>query len=114
MPGSFTFRLDSPFQGPRRVVEPGTLPSYLFTQTEHWIDVQGFQHRIKDMNEEQVKWTLDYLLANARDRREQWAFEQKQTYDVKQKARRWMLDQPVVLAFMRRLVELADLEAQRA
>lgn len=94
--------------GPQRVVEPGTLPSRLFDQTDIWIDPQGFQHRIAEMTEENVKWVLDYILANARGLREAWSTELRKTYDTKQKARRWVLDRPVTVALMRRLVELAD------
>lgn len=88
---------------PQRVVESGVFPAWLFDQTEFWIDPNGFQHRIADLPVDTCKHFLDMMLANARQMREHWAFETKQVYDNDQRARRWMLDQPVIVALMQRI-----------
>lgn len=94
--------------GRRPVVEPGHLPSALLDQEEHWIDPQGYGHDIADMDEEFVTYVLDHLLGNARRIREMWSTEMRETYDTTQKARRWMLDRPAVVALMRQRVAEYD------
>lgn len=97
------FQLD-----PSPVVAPGTLPSALLEQADVWIDPQGYQHRIEDLDEDFVLFVLDHLMANARRLRDQWAAELLQDYDEGQRARRWMLERPVMVALMRQRVALAD------
>jgi hypothetical protein len=77
-----------------------------------WINPQGYAHEITRMGEEDVLWCLDFALANARKLRIAWSAELKQTFDVDQRARRWMLDKIVIRALMRRLIAI-ELEKEQ-
>lgn len=87
------------------------LPTALLDQRDVWMDVAGTEHRLADMSEDALLWSLDYCLANASRLRDAWAIEHETTYDAAVKARRWMLSRPIVRAFMWQLVLLEDLES---
>jgi hypothetical protein len=88
------------------IVKPGTFPPAMLDQRDIWIDTGGYAHRIDLLDENAVLWSLDYALANASQLRTAWATGMKQTYDVGQRARRWMLDRAVIRRLMKRLIEL--------
>lgn len=87
-------------------VKPGTFPAAMLDQRDIWIDTEGYAHRIALLAEQDVLWSLDYCLANASRLRTAWATEMKQTYDVEQRARRWILDRVVIRALMTRLISI--------
>lgn len=93
---------------PVPTVKPGTLPARYLEQAERWVDTGGFEHEIASMELEPVLYYLDYILANARQIRDAWSAELRETYDEEQRARRWMLERPVTLAFIRRLLVLKN------
>jgi hypothetical protein len=85
-------------------------PVVILDQERVWVDPQGYAHNIDLLDEDSVLWTLDYALANARWLRDAWAKEKKETFDVAERARRWMLDRKVIRKLMRRLVQLEGAE----
>lgn len=93
------------------VTEPGRIPTGLLDQTQRWVDPQGFEHAIAELPDNFVLYVLDFVLANAKNLRDAWSVEQRQTYDTEQRARRWMLERPAVIALMARLVELHGYKA---
>lgn len=95
---------------PEPVVTPGTLPSWLFDQDEFWIDTEGFQHHIDELDRETVEFVISYLFSYASLIRSGWSMETKQTFDVKQKPRRWLLTKPGPRALFERFVLLNKAE----
>lgn len=93
---------------PRPVVEPGTMPSWLFSQHKWWIDPHGFQHRIDELSLDDCYGYINTLLTYSRRWREQWATELRETYDTQQRPRDWMIRQPIVRAFMARIIALTE------
>lgn len=98
---------------PKRVVKPGTLPSWLFDQDEVWIDPNGYQHRISDLDREMVEFLITYLFSYASRVRTAWAMETKQTFDVEQRAKRWLLTTPGMRALIERLAIINKIEQLR-
>lgn len=93
----------------------GAFPTEILDQDTIWIDPQGQQYRIDATEDEEVLlWGIDYLLANSRFLREAWATKGRKIYDTDQRARRWMLEQPLTKALMRKLVELWQTKEQEA
>lgn len=86
-----------------QVCVPGHLPTGLLDQVEKWVDLGGLEWRVDEMSEEFILWAIDFLLANASTVRAAWAVEHKATYDTNVKARRWMLDRPIMREFMGRV-----------
>lgn len=95
---------------PQPVVEPGTLPAWLLDQTEVWIDPQGYQHRIADLDREMVEWVIYYLFSYASRVRMAWSMEKQETFDTSQKARRWMMTKPGFKALIERLAVLNKID----
>lgn len=97
--------------------EPGKIHTWTFDQDELWIDNQGYEHRLMDMDIEYIKNVLVFLQNGAE--RFRWAYTTQHAavaYDeasapgpswdptvFNQHARRWLLDLPLV----QRLMEIA-------
>lgn len=104
--------------------EIGRIHTWTFDQDEIWIDKQGIEHRVDDMNIEYVKNVLVFLQNGAE--RFRWAYRMQHAavaYDeasapgpswdpaaFNQHARRWLLDLKLVKRLQRRIV-IAELRS---
>lgn len=93
---------------PVTVAKPGTYPVAMLDQREAWVGLDGFAYAISSLGEDDCLWALDYSLVNSKMLRDAWAFSKKESYDDKQRPRRWMLQRPGIRALLRRLVEIED------
>lgn len=91
--------------GKEKVCAAGTLPPRLLDQSSIWIDTGGYAHRLVELDEEEVLGVFDFILANAKKLRDAWGIETKQIFDTNERARRWILRRPIMLALMELLVQ---------
>jgi hypothetical protein len=90
------------------IVKPGTYPIGMLDQRVYWVGTDGRAYDIKTLTADEILWALDYSLANAAKLRTTWSMAKKEGYDVKQRARKWMLTRPAVRALLVQLGKAED------